>query len=205
MDLYTYLLNTYGHNEPIFTQDISFKDYSRPWMYKELNRLCEKREIIRYDKGVYYIPKETPLGKSLLDPQKVIAKKYVRNGNTVTGYYSGNNLLNLLSLSAQVPGSIEIYTNNEKSKRREIKVGKLNVTLRRARTEISSENVSALQLLELMSFTDAGFFDEDRRQKIDRFIKENGITRDMITKYAPDFPDKAMRNLVESEVIYSVA
>lgn len=35
-----------------------------------------------------------------------------------------------------------------------------------------------------------------------QLIADNGITRSEITKYAPLFPDKAIRTLVESEIIY---
>ena len=37
------------------------------------------------------------------------------------------------------------------------------------------------------------------------YIKEKGINRKEITKYSPYFPDKVMRNLVESEIIYDIA
>ena len=205
MGLYNYLLKKYGYNEPIFTQEIAYKEYSKPWLYKELHRLCDEGALIRYDKGVYYIPKQTALGPSLLDPRKVIRKRYVQAGNTAVGYYSGNTLLNFLELSTQMPNSIEIYTNNEKSKVREIKIGNQNVVLRRARTPVTNENAAVLQFLELMNFTDAAFYNRDRRAIVDRFIKEKGITRDKVTAYAPVFPDRVMRNLIESEVIYSVA
>ena len=36
-------------------------------------------------------------------------------------------------------------------------------------------------------------------------LADRNITRKDITTYAPFFPDKAMRTLIESEVIYSVA
>ena len=62
-----------------------------------------------------------------------------------------------------------------------------------------------MQLLELMNFTSAEFFDKERRNIVCRFIKEKNITRKMITEYAPFFPDNALRNLITSEVIYSVA
>lgn len=205
MDLYNYLLKKYGYNEPIFTQEIAYKEYSKPWLYKELNRLCDEGALIRYDKGVYYIPKQTALGPSLLDPRKVIRKKYVQAGDTAVGYYSGNTLLNLLELSTQMPNSIEIFTNNEKSKVREIRIGNQSVVLRRARTPVTNENAAVLQFLELMNFTDAAFYNRDRRAIVDRFIKEKGITRDKVTAYAPVFPDRVMRNLIESEVVYSVA
>lgn len=40
---------------------------------------------------------------------------------------------------------------------------------------------------------------------LDRFITDRKITRKDITTFVPVFPDKALRTLVESEVIYSVA
>lgn len=205
MNFYNYLLKQYGYNEPIFTQEIAYKEYSKPWLYKELNRLCDEGSMIRYDKGIYYIPKETALGPSMLDPRKVVRKKYVQFGDTTLGYYSGNTLLNLLELSTQMPNSIEIYTNNEKSKVREVKIGNLSIVLRKARAPITNENAAVLQFLELMNFTDAAFYNSDRREIVNRFIKEKGITRDKVTAYAPVFPDRVMRNLVESEVVYSVA
>ena len=205
MRFYDWLLKKYGYNEPIFTSEIEFEDYSRPWIFKELNELCRKGLLARYDKGVCYIPKTTFLGKTLLDPRKVIAKKYISSNGDTVGYYSGNTLLNLMELSTQMSNSIEIYTNNEKTKIREIKIGSQKVILRRSRAKVTKENSAVMQLLELMNFASAEFFDEERRNIVCRFIKEKNITRKMITEYAPFFPDKALRNLITSEVIYSVA
>ena len=205
MRFYDWLLEKYGYNEPIFTSEIEFEDYSRPWIFKELNQLCRKGLLARYDKGVCYIPKTTFLGKTLLDPRKVITKKYISANGDVIGYYSGNTLLNLMDLSTQMSNSIEIYTNNEKTKIREIKVGSQKVILRRSRTKVTKENSAVMQLLELMNFSSAEFFDKERKDIVCNFIKEKNITRKMISEYAPFFPDKAIRNLITSEVIYSVA
>lgn len=204
MDLYNYLIETYGFNEPIISKDVSYQNYSRQWLYKEFNKLCESGEIIKYEKGLYYIPTKTFLGNSLLDPKKVIEKKYINNGKETIGYYSGSTFLNQLRISTQMPNIIEIFTNNESSNVRDVKVGKQKVLLRRARTEINNENAAVMSLLELMNFVTASFFDDERRDKIDLYIKQNNISRKNITKYAPVFPDKAMRTLVESEVIYNV-
>lgn len=204
MDLYNYLIETYGFNEPIFSKDVSYKEYSRQWLYKEFNKLCECGKIIKFEKGLYYIPTKTILGESLLDPKKVIEKKYINNGRETIGYYSGPTFLNQLRISTQMPNTIEIYTNNERSNVRDVNIGKQKVLLRRARTEINKENAAVLSLLELMNFVSASFFDEERRDKINLYIIQNNITRKSITKYAPVFPDKAMRTLVESEVIYNV-
>lgn len=204
LDLYNYLIETYGFNEPIISKDVSYKKYSRQWLYKEFNKLCESGKIIKYEKGLYYIPTKTILGNSLLDPKKVIEKKYINSGQEIIGYYSGVTFLNQLRISTQMPNTIEIYTNNESSNVRDVNVGKQKILLRRARTEINKENAAVLSLLELMNFVPATFFDDERRDKMNLYIVQNNITRKSITKYAPVFPDKAMRTLVESEVIYSV-
>ena len=113
--------------------------------------------------------------------------------------------LNMLGLSAQVPNRIEIYTNNEPSRVREVSVGSQKVLLRRARAGITDDNAATMSFLELMTYTDAGFFDSNKKKIVSAFIDKNRITRKSISDYSPYFPDKAMRTLVESEVIYDVA
>ena len=103
-----------------------------------------------------------------------------------------------------MPNTIEIFTNRETSTVREIQVGKQRVLLRRARTEITKENADVQSFLEMMNSLSASYFDDDRRLKIAKFISDRGITRKAISEYAPAFPDKTMRTMVESEVIYSV-
>ncbi len=206
MTLYQYLLEQFGTNEPIMTNEIFYKGYSKPWIYKELKKLCEQGKMIRYEKGVYYIPTETILGPSVLNPRSVIEKKYIRNGlDDIIGYYSGYMFMNQLKLTAQMPNVIVIFTNNETSNIRNVQIGSQKVQLRKARTKITRSNAAILCFLELMNSMSASFLDNEKKKIIDKYILENGITRKDITEYAPVFPDKAMRTLVESEVIYSVA
>ena len=70
--------------------------------------------------------------------------------------------------------------------------------MRRARTAIDSDNAATLSFLELMNFTDAAFYDAGKKKTVAAYIEDNGITRSSIAKYAPCFPDRAMRTLVES-------
>ena len=204
MELFDYLLDTYGYNEPILVNEILFHNYSKPWLYKELNWLCDNEKIVRFDKGLYYIPKQTIIGKSLLNPRKVIEKRYIKSGGNTFGYYSGQFLMNQLGLSNQMPNVIEIYTNNESAKTREIKVKNQRVKLRKARVEVTSDNVVVLRFLELMNIMPLTFIDGEKKEKLRKYILENEIRRKDITKYAPFFPNKTMRTLVESEVVYSV-
>lgn len=205
MDFFNYLLNTYGTNEVILSRELSFKEYSLPWIKKMLKKLCDEEKLIRFEKGIYYIPTDTVFGKSRLDPKKVIEKKYINDGSGIIGYFSGITFMNMLGLSNQMPNVIEIYTNNEPSRAREVPVGSQKVLLRKSRALIDSNNVATMSFLELMNFTDAGFYDSEKNKIIEDYIKKNRITKKMITRYAPYFPDKAMRTLVESEAIYYAA
>lgn len=205
MTLFEALYEQYGTNEPILLSEISFEDYSRPWIMKQLQTLCEDGRLCKYEKGVYYIPTETVFGKSILSPRKVIEKKYINDCNQIMGYYSGIIFQNQLKITTQMPNVIEIYTNNEKSKVREVTIGNQKVILRRARTEINSENASVLSFLELMNDISPASLDERKRKCIAKYIYANNITRKDILDYANVFPDKVMRNLIESEMIFLVA
>ena len=204
MTLFESILQQYGTNEPILSSDIVFQDYSRPWIYKLLNQLCEEGKIVRFEKGIYYIPTQTPFGKSLLNPRKVIECKYISQGGETVGYYSGITFQNQLRLTTQMPNVIEIYTNNETTRVRDVYVGKQKVLLRRARTKITAANADALSFLELMNDLNPDMLDEEKRSILIKFITDRKITRKDITTYAPVFPDKSLRTLIESEVIYSV-
>lgn len=84
MTLFEALYEQYGTNEPILLSEISFEDYSRPWIMKQLQTLCEDGRLCKYEKGVYYIPTETVFGKSILSPRKVIEKN---TSMTATGLW----------------------------------------------------------------------------------------------------------------------
>ena len=204
MTLFETLFQQYGANEPILASDISFQNYSRPWIYKQLAQLCEEGKLVRYEKGIYYIPTQTPFGKSLLNPRKVIERKYISRGGETVGYYSGITFQNQLRLTTQMSNVIEIYTNNETTRVRDVFVGKQKVRLRKARTRITAANVDILSFLELMNDLDPSGLDSEKKSIIVQFVADRKISRKDITTYAPVFPDKALRTLVESEIIYSV-
>jgi len=204
MSLYENLIEEFGYNEPILTEEIVYESYSKPWIYKELSMLCAEGMIVRFDKGIYYIPTNTPLGKSIINPRKVIEKKYIRSKGDVYGYYSGQILMNQLGLSTQMPNVIEVYTNNESTRVRDIAVGRQKVRLRCGRTGISKTNAAVLSFLELMNTISIAEVDDKIRAIFAEYITRNGITRKDISSYSSVFPERVVRNLVESGVIYSV-
>lgn len=204
MEFFDYLIDIYGYDEAIVSIEISYQNYSRPWIAKAVKKLCDEGKMNRFEKGIYYIPTETLLGKSKLDPKKVITKKYINDGTNAIGYYSGITFMNMLGLSTQMPNTLEIYTNNEPSRMREVPVGNQKVILRRSRATVNNDNVATMSFLELMNFTDGSFYDDEKRKIVTDFMLDKGITRKIIAECSPFFPDKAMRTLVESELIYNV-
>jgi hypothetical protein len=204
MGFYEYLLDTYGVNEPILVDEISYKDYSRPWLFKELKKLRNDGKLIRFDTGVYYIPKKTVFGISVLNPRKVVEKKYVSAGGRVYGFYSGLTLQNRAGLTTQMPNTIEVVSNNESAKVREVSVGTQKVKARRAKVEITRENVSVLQFLDLMNSLDMNGLNDDGKQTLRSFIIARGITMEGILAYTPVYPARAMKNIMESGVIYEI-
>jgi hypothetical protein len=204
MTFYDYLVKQYGFDSAIFFGELSFKEYSLPWIKKELAKLCKEGKVCRFEKGVYYLPTETIFGKSILDPREILIKKYITNGNEVYGYFSGITFRNMLRLSTQMPNTLEVYTNKEKTRVKEITIGSLKYILRCSRTTVNRENAATMSFLELMNSTEGNYYDVEKREIVKEYIKKNRITRGMVASYAPYFPDKAMRTLVESEIVYNL-
>ena len=110
-----------------------------------------------------------------------------------------------MKLTTQVPNILEIFTNNEKSRVREVIIGNQKVILRKARVTINNDNIDILSFLELMNSISVEDLNEYKSNLLKEYMADKKISRKSITKYAPIFPDKVMRNLIESELIYNVA
>ena len=204
MTLYESLLNCFGYNEPFKTSEIKFEDYSKEKICMEMTKLCKKGKVIRFETGIYYIPKTNKFGTVIFNQSKIVEKKYIKDDERVFGYYSGTELEYRLGLTKVKPNTIVIYTNGETTRMRRVMVGSQRIILRKPRTKIDKFNAPVLCFLELMNGIDVETLDEYKRKLISDYINENRITQRQITKYIPYFPDKTCRNLIESEVIYRV-
>ncbi|MDX9873157.1 MAG: hypothetical protein RBT41_12190, partial [Clostridia bacterium] len=82
--LYEALLEKFNPNEPILINDLSFTKLNYNYLRQLLKRLVDDGKLMRYIEGVYYIPKKSSLlGKALLDVNKVIMKKYIRDDKDI--------------------------------------------------------------------------------------------------------------------------
>jgi hypothetical protein len=143
-------------------------------------------------------------GEAGLDPRKVVERRFLSDGNEIYGYVTGISLLNLTGLTTQVPNLIELVTNNETTRVRDIQVGNQRVRARRSRTTVTKTNANTLQFLDLMNAITPNNLDETERYMLSKYIRSSGVTRDSVTQYAGYFPARAMKNMVVSGAAYEL-
>lgn len=199
------LKNKFGVNEPIFTNEIlsEMSEYSRPRIFQLIKLAENNEELIKFEKGVYYIPTETRYGTSLISVEQVIRKKYISNKNEIFGIYSGLQLQQNFMLTTQVPTTIEIVTNNETMWIREIKIKNRSIILKKSRTPITKENADVYTILELFTNIDANKYlnNLSAQREVKNFIKDKKIKCKDVLTLAGFFPSKTMKNIMGSGII----
>ena len=200
-----YLEKAYGYNEPIFISEIQLEGISDNALRQYFKRMVQSGDIIRFDTGVYYLPKASRiLKKSFLDPMKVIIRKYIKNAGETYGYFSGATFANQIGLTTQMPTVLEIVTSRESTKGRIVTVGSQKVRLKRPSIEITSENAGLLQLLDIVS--QAKLYSEYSEQKtgeiLKRYVRNQRYTRESLMNSLPAITGTTAKNLIKWGIIY---
>lgn len=189
--LYDYLIENYKAAEPIFFSDIEIEGITRSAINQQCKKLCDEGKLIKYESGVYYLPKKSKLNGVVGINADMVAKyKYIGRKGRVDGFYSGNAFANQIGISTQVPNKIEIVSNNIAAKIREISIGKRTFIVRKSNVEVTKANVRVLQMLELLKNLDV-YLDgdySDAREKFQSYIKVHGITRMDVDIYIREYP-----------------
>ena len=190
----------FKENEPIFTSEILtlFKEYTKAYVFRLLNKSIEKEEIIKYCSGVYYIPSKTRRGLSTIIPEDIINKKYVTDDDDIYGIYGGLLLRNLFNQTTQVPNTIEVVTNNESSRSRKITINNRDFILKKSRCKITKENYKEYKLLEVLT-TNKPLIDVETIRK---YIEDNSIDKESLLETAKYFPPNTIKNLVCCGVLW---
>lgn len=205
--LLEYLQKNYKVNEPIFVSDIDLP-VTATNLRQMFKVLCDNGKIYRYDTGIYYMKGTSRLkGGASLSASEVARYKYISRNNRVDGYYSGYTFANQLGLTAQVPYTIEIVSNQASAKCREVCVKNQKIMLRKPRTNITSENCSILQLLDLLKDLDR-YVDDDMsaaEKRICAYVKGLGMKRTEVDKYIVLFPDRVYKYIYEMRLYNAFA
>ena len=204
--LYGYLIENFKPYEPIFTADIDI-DMVGNSLRPKLKELCDSGKLCRYEAGVYYLPGKLKLkGLTPISASVVARSKFINRRGKVRGYYSGYTFANQIGLSLQVPYVQEIVTNEASAKVREIDIKGQKFIIRKPKAEVTEENVYTLQFLDFLSDIDK-YLDgssDNILDKLDKLIKDENITKELIDTYISLYPTKVYKNLYETGVVYAI-
>ena len=171
------LIEEYGYNEPILLKKVKITELSQDSVRQAFSRLASKGLLERFSSGVYYVPTDTPFGKSRLNPKKVYEKMYIRDGENIFGYYTGLTFMNEIGLTTQVPNLVEIVTNNDRSRGRIADIGYVKVRVRKSEVEVNKENVKTLQFLDLLRQVRVQDLSEEARDLLKNYVRKQGFKK----------------------------
>lgn len=204
--LYGYLIENFKPYEPIFTADIDI-DMVGNSLRPKLKELCDSGKLCRYEAGIYYLPGKMKLkGLTPISASVVARSKFINRRGKVRGYYSGYTFANQIGLSLQVPYVQEIVTNEASAKVREIDIKGQKFIIRKPKAEVTEENVYTLQFLDFLSDIDK-YLDgssDNILDKLEKLIKDENITKELIDKYISLYPTRVYKNLYETGVVYAI-
>lgn len=123
----------------LFTFD-DFEDLPASAVAPALSRLAARGEIKRARKGVYYVPRETPLGE--VPPDPVVLGAVVSRGRS---HPAGLSAANLLGLTTQVPARVELAV--EEMRPTSLRGVEFKPRVRTNRRGLSAREASLLEVL----------------------------------------------------------
>ena len=169
--VYDYIIQNYKNGEPIFLSELpgDSKDYLR----QEMKRLCDDGRLERL----------------------YIEKKYLNAG----GYVTGLQLANRYGFTTQNPSCYEVCSNEATTKQRKQMVDGNTIIVYKPATDITENNKSALQFLDLMSSIDrySEIAGAELVAKLKKYVKAAKVDFSVVKELLPLYPDKVYRNIYE--------
>ena len=196
--LYDYILKNYEKDEPIFLSELPGD--SRDYVRQEMEKLVDDGKLERLFNGVYYLSYTTILGtKGKMSIDKYVDKKFIKSNGRVTGYITGIQLANMYGFTTQTPACIEVCSNEATTKQRKLCIDGRNLIVYKPITEITKENQTALQFLDLMTTIDkySEISGNLLRMKLKEFVNILNVDFSIVKRYIALFPDRVYRNIYQ--------
>ena len=196
--LYDYILKNYEKDEPIFLSELPGD--SRDYVRQEMKKLVDDGKLERLFNGVYYLSYTTILGtKGKMSIDKYVDKKFIKPNGRVTGYITGIQLANMYGFTTQTPACIEVCSNEATTKQRKLCIDGRNLIVYKPITEITKENQTALQFLDLMTTIDkySEISGNLLRMKLKEFVNILNVDFSIVKRYIALFPDRVYRNIYQ--------
>ena len=202
MKLYRFLVENYGYDEPIFTDEVKEKLSMNPNTFRQqFKRLADKGLIEKVQNGLYFIPKKEPsFGSPTLNVERIIQRKFIKPQNNIIGYITGTNFANKLNLTSQTAAMATVVTNHTSSVQREVTFYKNKVIIKKPRVRITNENYRLLQVLDLLNEYDR--YSEkplsEGAPKITGYLNDFFIEEEDLKTYMSAYPLKTKLKVYES-------
>ena len=196
--LYDYILKNYEKDEQIFLSELPGD--SRDYVRQEMKKLVDDGKLERLFNGVYYLSYTTILGtKGKMSIDKYVDKKFIKSNGRVTGYITGIQLANMYGFTTQTPACIEVCSNEATTKQRKLCIDGRNLIVYKPITEITKENQTALQFLDLMTTIDkySEISGNLLRMKLKEFVNILNVDFSIVKRYIALFPDRVYRNIYQ--------
>ena len=196
--LYDYILKNYEKDEPIFLSELPGD--SRDYVRQEMKKLVDDGKLERLFNGVYYLSYTTILGtKGKRSIDKYVDKKFIKSNGRVTGYITGIQLANMYGFTTQTPACIEVCSNEATTKQRKLCIDGRNLIVYKPITEITKENQTALQFLDLMTTIDkySEISGNLLKMKLKEFVNILNVDFSIVKRYIALFPDRVYRNIYQ--------
>ena len=196
--LYDDILKNYEKDEPIFLSELPGD--SRDYVRQEMKKLVDDGKLERLFNGVYYLSYTTILGtKGKMSIDKYVDKKFIKSNGRVTGYITGIQLANMYGFTTQTPACIEVCSNEATTKQRKLCIDGRNLIVYKPITEITKENQTALQFLDLMTTIDkySEISGNLLRMKLKEFVNILNVDFSIVKRYIALFPDRVYRNIYQ--------
>lgn len=196
--LYDYILKNYEKDEPIFLSELPGD--SRDYVRQEMKKLVDEGKLERLFNGVYYLSYTTILGtKGKMSIDKYVDKKFIKSNGRVTGYITGIQLANMYGFTTQTPACIEVCSNEATTKQRKLCIDGRNLIVYKPITEITKENQTTLQFLDLMTTIDkySEISGNLLRMKLKEFVNILNVDFSIVKRYIALFPDRVYRNIYQ--------
>ena len=196
--IYDYIVDNYKNGDPIFLSELPYgsKDYLR----QEMKQLADEGKLERLYNGVYYLSYPTILGtKGKVSIERFIEKKYLYVDGKAFGFITGLQLANAYGFTSQNPSCYEVCSNETTTKQRKQNIDGNTIIIYKPLAEITQENKSALQFLDLMSTIDrySELSKDELAKKLKRYVEISKVNFDQVKKYLPLYPDRVYRNIYE--------
>jgi hypothetical protein len=195
---------TYDYDEPIVLKNLDYSDLSYSAKRNALKRLVDKGDLQRYAKGVYYLPRETIFGQSILSMNEAVISKYIKDKKNIYGFFAGYKLLNELDLTTQVPNTFEVISNRVKTDKRVTQIGKRRVILKKSIIPVTKENEPILKLVNLINYKQFSNLNSVEKKQIMIRIGVNENNIQLLNSMVRLLPKDTSVKIIESGVINAI-